>query len=478
MGTKASIIWFRLDLRLDDNPALRAAIERGGPVIPLYIWTPKEEDGWTPGGASRWWLHHSLLALDAALQRHGSRLIVRHGATQKELAAVVRTARAGAAFWNRRHEPAARRQEESVAARLRELGVDCHEFNGNLLMDPALVTNRQGGPFRVYSAFWRSCGATASPPEPVPCPKRIPAPQRWPRSLAIERLGLLPRPDWAAGLRDAWTPGAPGATRLLDQVCGGTIENYATDRDRPGITGTSRLSPHLHFGEISVREVWHMVSAKPAAAGSGLETFLKQLFWREFGHHLLYHFPHTTDLPLREDFAAFPWRSDDAQLRSWQRGETGYPLVDAGMRELWTTGWMHNRVRMVVASLLVKHLLIPWQEGARWFWDTLVDADLSNNTLGWQWTAGCGADAAPYFRIFNPVAQGERFDPNGAYVRRWIPELAALPPKWIHKPWQAPAAVLSDANVALGRNYPHPIVDHAEARARALAAYAQMRRDR
>jgi deoxyribodipyrimidine photo-lyase len=313
------------------------------------------------------------------------------------------------------------------------------------------------------------------PEKPYPAPKRLRAPAEWPASLQISKLGLEPKVDWAGGLRQTWRPGERGASRQMKAFLDRAIETYSTDRDRPDRRGTSRLSPHLHFGEIGVRQIWHAVRRHGAAADPSEEmhaTYLRQIAWREFSYHLLFHFPDTPRQALRPEFRRFPWRVDRKRLRAWTRGMTGYPLVDAGMRELWHTGWMHNRVRMLAASFLVKHLMIPWQEGAAWFWDTLVDADLANNTMGWQWSAGCGADAAPYFRIFNPVIQGEKFDPDGEYVRRWVPELTRLPNRWIHKPWEAPAELLSKAGVELGKNYPRPIVEHAAARKRALAALA------
>jgi deoxyribodipyrimidine photo-lyase len=287
--------------------------------------------------------------------------------------------------------------------------------------------------------------------------------------------------DWAAGLRAAWTPGEAGAKDALARFLLEALPDYAEARDRMGVAGTSRLSPHLHFGEVSPRQIWHAAAALQWQGGKGgtargAEKFVAEVGWREFAHHLLVHFPHTPDAPLRGEFARFPWREDPAARRAWQRGRTGYPVVDAAMRELWTTGWMHNRARMIVASFLVKDLLLPWQDGARWFWDTLVDADLASNTLGWQWTAGCGADAAPYFRVFNPVSQGTKFDGNGAYVRRWVPELARLPDGALHAPWDASPAELRAAGVSLGRDYPACIVDHAEARERALAALASLKR--
>jgi deoxyribodipyrimidine photo-lyase len=471
--TTPSLVWFRQDLRLEDNPALAAAVARGGGVVPVFLWCPKEEGSWTPGAASRWWLHQSLRALDAGLRARGSRLILRRGPARKQLEALALETGAGAVFWNRRYEPVVSTRDEKVQRALRRRGLIAESFNGALLWEPGEVSTRQGRPFRVYTPFWKAC-STRTPPEPEPAPDWLsPVPRRL-SSLALEDFDLEPRIDWAAGIRAEWTPGEDGARERLDRFAAEARAAYAGDRDRPDREGTSCLSPHLHFGEISPRSVWHRL--RPAS-GKSATVFLEELAWREFAHHLLHHFPHTPAEPLREEFARFPWRRDPAGLRAWRRGRTGYPLVDAGMRQLWATGWMHNRVRMVVASFLVKHLLLPWQEGTRWFWDTLVDADLANNTLGWQWTAGCGADAAPYFRVFNPVRQGERFDPAGDYVRRWVPELARLEAPWVHRPWAAPAGVLRAAGVRLGEDYPAPIVDHATARARALEAYARLRQE-
>jgi deoxyribodipyrimidine photo-lyase len=342
------------------------------------------------------------------------------------------------------------------------------------------VTNQQGRAFQVFTAYWRACAKLPRPSAPTAAPRRVPAPTVWPASVSLGDLALEPSIDWAGGLRAAWKPGVRGAAGKLRQFLNEGFTSYTTGRDRPDLAGTSRLSPHLHFGEISPRQVWHalrsrLVKSRSANADAAAQAYLRDLGWREFAHHLLLHFPRTVAEPLRPQFARFPWSRDTRSLRAWQRGRTGYPIVDAGMRELWTTGWMHNRVRMIVASFLVKHLLIDWRAGAAWFWDTLVDADLANNTLGWQWVAGCGADAAPYFRIFNPVLQGRKFDPDGGYVRRWVPELAALPPEWIHAPWEAPQAVRGSASVRLGEHYPRPIVDHRFARDRALRALRSIR---
>lgn len=486
-----AIVWFRQDLRLGDNPALRAAVERGLTVIPLYVWAPEEEGDWAPGGASRWWLHHSLAALDAHLRAGGSRLILRQGPSLAALPAIARSTGAIAVFWNRRYEPDIRDRDASVQEALRRNGIEAESFNGSLLREPWAIRNRSGKPFQVFTPFWRHCLALPDPPEPLPAPRTLPSPRTWPASVALSALSLEPKLNWAAGLRAAWRPGEAGAAAHLSQFLRGGFASYADDRDRPGLAGTSRLSPHLHFGEISPRQIWHALkrrtegaqgSSAPRLASSTLAVngwrscrFVAELGWREFSHHLLYHFPHTVAQPLRSEFGRFRWRSNPAWLRAWQRGQTGYPLVDAGMRELWATGWMHNRVRMVVASFLVKDLLVSWLEGARWFWDTLVDADLAQNTLGWQWTAGCGADAAPFFRIFNPSSQGKKFDPEGAYVRRWVPELAALPAEWIHEPHTAPPEALARAGVSLGKDYPAPIVSHTIAREVALEAYARIR---
>ena len=383
--------------------------------------------------------------------------------------------------WNRRYEPTVMARDEKVEAGLRAAGLQTESCNGALLHEPGAERNQAGRPFQVFTPFWGRCLACSEPSEPLPAPRRLSAPARRPASLPLAALDLEPKLDWSEGLRGAWQPGSTGAQGELRRFLREGLLTYAEGRNRPDLAGTSRLSPHLHFGEISPRQVWQAVrrfaetGCIPAAAWCRWQ-FLTELGWREFAHHLLFHFPHTPEQPLRESFARFPWRKHPGWLRAWQRGRTGYPLVDAGMRELWATGWMHNRVRMVAASFLVKNLLLPWQEGARWFWDTLVDADLANNTLGWQWAAGCGADAAPFFRIFNPVTQGERFDPEGGYVRRWVPELARLPAAWIHRPWEAPSVALVAAGVELGRNYPRPVVSLRLSREVALEAYRKTRR--
>jgi deoxyribodipyrimidine photo-lyase len=493
-------MWFRQDLRLSDHPALRAAMARG-PVVPVFIWSPDELGDTAPGAASRWWLHQSLAALDESLRALGSRLVIRRGRFAATLRGLAEEIGAEAVVWSRCAEPAWRAMDDSVRAALAQMDVSSEIHAGALLFDPEAIRTSAGGPFQVFSAFWRACLAQTPPNAPLPAPSHAQpprAPSAWPQSLSLADLALEPKIDWAAGIRANWTPGERGAQQRLDEFLAvrdggggksgngteGTIVNYDQARDRPATPGTSRLSPHLHHGEISPRQIWHAVHDRANAARAGdnlgddVATYLRELGWREFAHHLLVHFPKTPHEPLRAVFRDFPWAKAPAHLQAWQRGRTGYPLVDAGMRELWSTGFMHNRVRMVVASFLTKHLLLPWQDGARWFWDTLVDADQANNTLGWQWVAGCGADAAPYFRIFNPVMQGEKFDPRGEYVRRWVPELARLPERYIHAPWKAPVEALREAGVQLGTHYPHPIVDHGWARERALAAYASLERPR
>jgi deoxyribodipyrimidine photo-lyase len=472
-----SLVWFRLDLRLADNPALTTAVKLGA-VVPVFIHAPDEEAPWSPGGASLWWLHQSLAAFDASLREMGSRLIIRRGDSLATLQALLKETGAKAVFWNRRYEPAVTARDAQIKVALREAGLLVESFNGALLHEPWTIQNQSKKPFQVFTPFWRNCLTKPDPDVPPATPKSLPAPERWPKSLALAELELEPRIKWAEGMRAAWQPGEAGAGKMLKQFLANAFADYTDKRNRPDLRGTSRLSPHLHFGEISPRQIWHGV--RQYAEKSDVTTwrtsqFLAELGWREFAHHLLHHFPHTPTEPLREDFKRFSWRKDAAFLKAWQRGQTGYPIVDAGMRELWTTGWMHNRVRMIVASFLVKDLLLSWREGAAWFWDTLVDADLAQNTLGWQWTAGCGADAAPYFRVFNPVSQGEKFDPRGDYVRKWCPELARLPDEWLHQPDKAPPEVLVRAGVELGRNYPAPIVSHAIAREVALEAFAKLK---
>lgn len=487
MSHAPAIMWFRQDLRLDDNIALREAARDGRPLVAVWIWHPDDERPWAPGGAARWWLHHSVSALSADLARLGVRLVIRAGDPASELADIARVTGARSVHAAQRYEPWAGAQERRAADALSSMGVSCTFHAGLLLHDPSAIRTGSGVPYKVYTPFSKSVAAHVKVEPCISRPSAVAAADvSAVRSDTIERLSLLPRIAWDAVIADTWTPGEAGARARLDAFVpsrapeSAPIAGYATGRDEPASPGTSMLSPHLHWGEISPRRVWNTVERALAAASSGAGAkgalasnaakFKAEIVWREFAYHVLANFPATSDAPLRPEFSRFPWSDDAALRRAWERGRTGYPLVDAGMRELWATGWMHNRVRMSVSSFLVKHLLQHWMHGARWFWDTLVDADLASNSLGWQWSSGCGADAAPYFRIFNPVLQGEKFDPEGTYVRRWVPELAKVPAKWIHRVWEAPADVLSAAGVTLGGNYPRPVVDHAEARARALKA--------
>jgi deoxyribodipyrimidine photo-lyase len=471
-----AIVWFRLDLRLADNPALEAAVKHGGPVIPVYIHDPQAEGHWQPGGASNWWLHFALEDLAAQLEKAGSPLVIRSGDSLAELKKLVAETGAGLVTWNRRHEPLMVERDTKVKTSLRNAGLQAESFNGNLLHEPHLVKTLAGNPFQVFTPFWKNCLSNFTQfGAPVPTPKKLVGPHAPPKSVALAALKLLPEIPWDTGMRASWTPTRAGAEKRLRDFVAAPLKDYPTDRDIPKLDGTSKLSPYLHFGQVSPREVVEALRASGKLGTKAGEKYLAEIGWREFSQHLIHHFPATPDRPLRREFEQFPWQPDKKLLRAWQRGRTGYPIVDAGMRQLWATGWQHNRVRMIAASVLVKHLLQPWNEGAKWYWDTLVDADLGANTMGWQWAGGCGADAAPYFRVFNPVLQGLKFDPDGEYVRRWVPELAKLPTEWIHKPWEAPMDVLAEAGVRLGKDYPAPLVGLTEGRDRALAALKGMR---
>ena len=472
------IHWFRKDLRLADNPALLEAAESGRPVAAVYILEDGDSDPWPPGGAGRWWLHHSLASLDDSLKKLGNRLILRRGRPGEILPELARETGAEAVHVARLAEPHARELGGQVDDLLKPLGVRLRVFGGNLLFPPEKITTKKGDPFKIFTPFYKACLKKLPPGRPLPAPARLPRSRSPVKGDSLNDWELLPeKPDWSAGWLDLWTPGEQGALARLEAFSENSAAGYQEKRDRPDLAGTSRLSPHLHFGEISARACWHGVtsSGKPEAE-KGAESFLRQIVWREFSRHLLYHWPTFPEKPFRREFEHFPWTSDKKALGLWQHGRTGYPIVDAGMRELWATGWMHNRVRMIVASFLVKHLLIPWQDGAAWFWDTLVDADLANNSVSWQWVAGCGVDAAPFFRIFNPIVQGRKFDPDGVYVRRWVPELARLPNRHVHEPWKASKQELEKAGILLGGGYPFPVVDHAMARVRALDAFKQMRK--
>ncbi len=469
--TSTAIVWFRRDLRLADHPALDHARRNHAHIVPVFIWDPEAEGCWAPGAASRWWLHHSLVHLNERLQQLGSRLIVARGDTATELERIRTACAAEAVYWNRLYDPALVVRDTRLKQEISQRGLTARSFASTLLFEPWQLLKADDSPYLVFTPFWKQMQQRWQPPVALAEPRALSGPKHWPASLDIHALGLLPERDWTAGFSARWQPGERPARQRLDVFVNNAVHAYAEGRDRPDSHGTSRLSPHLHFGELSPGQVVRALDeAGELPDGQGRWSFLREIAWREFSAHLLFHYPHLPDQPLKTAFARFPWRAaadyrDD--LRAWQQGRTGIPMVDAGMRELWQTGWMHNRVRMIVASFLTKNLLIPWVEGARWFWDTLVDADLANNTAGWQWTAGCGADAAPYFRVFNPVLQGQKFDPDGAYVRRWCPQLTARGAGTLHQPLPYPNPTL---------DYPAAIVDLKLSRERALQAYARLRK--
>ncbi len=465
-----SIVWFRQDLRLADNPSLIAAAS-AGPILPVYVLDDDAAGAWAMGGAHRWWLHHSLQSLAADLAKHGAKLVLRRGDAAAILAELIKASGATAVHAGQMAEPWARTQEQAVQQALPE-GVPLHLHRTATLFDFGAVRTKTGGAYGIFTPFARAARAMGAPDAPKPAPKRL-------HGLTadtdpIESWQLLPtKPDWAAGFRATWKPGEATAQARAKTFMAERLSGYHAGRNTPGEDLTSMLSPHLHWGELSPGQLWHQ--AAEAGYGEGLEVYHTELLWHEFSTNLLWREPRMPDEPQRADFGRLRWREDPAGLRAWERGRTGVPIVDAGMRQLWQVGWMHNRVRMITASFLVKHLLVSWVEGERWFWDTLVDGDLAVNAQSWQWIAGCGTDSQPFFRVFNPQTQGEKFDPQGAYVRRWVPELAALPDRWIHAPWTAPAAVLEQAGVSLGKTYPHPVVALEEGRDRALAAFRAMR---
>jgi deoxyribodipyrimidine photo-lyase len=469
-GGSASVMWFRQDLRLADNPALHAAAADGRAILPVYVLDEAAAGAWAMGGAQRWWLHHSLEALARDLKALGATLVLRRGDAATIIPALAREIGATEVHAGRLVEPWARRQADRVATALGTITL--HQHRSSTLRDMDALRTKGGGVYGVYTPFARACRALGEMPPPLPALARLTAVAVPSEALADWRL-LPARPDWAGGLRETWQPGEAGAHARMRSFMARAIEHYAKGRDIPGQDFTSMLSPHLHCGELSPAQLWH--AAAEAAEGEALRVFQAEILWHEFAAYLLWHHPHLPNQPLRPDYGRLQWRNDEAGLAAWQKGCTGVPIVDAGMRQLWHTGWMHNRVRMITASFLVKHLLVSWVAGEAWFWDTLVDADLAANAASWQWVAGSGTDSQPFFRVFNPVTQGQTFDADGAYVRRWVPELARLPDRHLHDPWHAPDDVLAKAGVRLGETYPHKLIGLAEGRNRALAAFKAMR---
>lgn len=447
------IVWIRNDLRLDDNPALLAASKTGRPLILCFIWSEDDQTPYLPGGASRAWLHDSLLEFNKSLK---DRLIIRKGSYLEVLEKLITETKSACLYWNRCYEPHFIVKDKEIMAAFKERSIDVQSFNGNLLFEPWELATKQNKPFQVFTPFYKAC-QLLEVTDPFDAPSKLLFYSEPLAKEKVEALSLLTR----SPSLDLWQPGEEGAKSRLEHFINRALSDYAHSRDFPALDGTSRLSAHLHFGEISVRRLYKRINELETPSAT---SYIRELFWREFAAHLLFYFPKTPDEPMRTDFARFPWRRDPQQLTCWQQGVTGYPIVDAGMRELKATGWMHNRVRMIVGSFLVKHLLLSWKEGEAWFWEKLFDADLANNALGWQWVAGCGADAAPYFRIFNPILQGKKFDPKGIYVKKWVPELRAIPDKCVHTPWLVHCP-----------EYHTPIVDLDFGRMRALEAFTEMK---
>ncbi len=473
-------MWFRNDLRLGDNPALDAAAASGRPLVCLYVLEDPGSGQRPPGGASKWWLDKSLRALKDDISKKGGQLVLRKGRAADVLDTVITETGAEMVVWNRRYGAGGRCVDGQIKQDLRARGLTVDSYNGTLLNEPWTLETGSGGYYRVFTPYWKAVWKSYAAPYALSAPTSLDGPQL--SSEDIDDWGLHPSaPDWSEGFAPVWTPGEAGARQRLTEFVSNGAQGYDTRRDRPDLHGTSRLSAHLRWGEISPVTVWRTVRGAMDAgeiAQADAMSFLSELVWREFSYVLLFNNPGLADTNYNESFRHMPWRQSAPDLQAWQGGQTGYPMVDAGMRQLWQTGWMHNRVRMITGSFLTKHLLLPWQCGEDWFWDTLVDADPASNAAGWQWVAGSGADAAPYFRVFNPITQGSKFDPSGDYVRRWCPELERLPNKHLHAPWQAPASVLKEAGIELGRDYPRPVIEHMDGRQRALAAYETLKERR
>jgi deoxyribodipyrimidine photo-lyase len=470
-----ALVWLRQDLRCFDNPALASACDNHQIVIPLYI---LDDETNQLGSAQTWWLHHSLLSLEKELRKRGLQLFLRRGNPLEELFELIKRYDIDTVYWNRCYEPSAIERDTFIKNTLKEKDISVITSNGSLIHEPWTIKNKSGNYFKVFTPFWRHSSAQIIIPDPITLSGKLQSPPPIPESFSerLDEWKLLPdKPDWASDFHHYWEPGEKGAQKKLDHFITHFLRNYKDNRNEPGKNATSKLSPHLHFGEISVWQILRAIEHVKVHHNSDLpsiEHFLSEIGWREFAYYLLYHFPELPDKNFKNQFDAFPWHINEELLKRWKEGTTGYPIVDAGMRELWKTGYMQNRVRMITASFLTKDLLIDWRIGAAWFFDTLLDADLANNSAGWQWVAGSGADASPYFRIFNPVLQGEKFDPDGTYIRQWVPELSNVPNKWIHKPWAAPQGSLG---VTLGKEYPYPIVDHGKAREQALLQYRMLR---
>lgn len=467
-----ALYWFRNDLRLSDNSAWKLAVDSGSEVFPLFIHSELEDGEWAIGDASKWWLHHALADLEQQLDAKGLKLILRQGKPQQVLQELINELEITHIYWNKRYIPHQFEVDDRLHTELVKTGIEVEVANSSLLAEPWDVSSGSGQPYRVYTPFLKAFPGQENQ-SPVDSEGMPVVPGNWPTSLTLGDLELLPKVEWDAGFKTFWNPTRAGAIERLHQFSEKAMASYKARRDFPGEDGTSRLSPYLHWGQIGPREIVALINTMPDSKGK--ETFFREVVWREFAYHVLFHNPHTPTQPLQPAYAEFPWRESEADLQAWREGKTGYPIVDAGMRQLWQTGWMHNRVRMVVASLLVKHLLLPWQEGAKWFWDTLVDADLASNTLGWQWAGGCGADAAPYFRVFNPILQGKKFDPDGDYIREYVPELAAVPNQFLHEPWEMPASMQEYLKTIIGEHYPAPIIEHGFGRDRALAALQDLK---
>jgi len=477
---KKVIVWFRKDLRIHDNPALYYA-SKEGIVIPLFIWSEDEEKELKKGSASLWWLHHSLIVLSEKLQKLGAKLILQKGNSLEVIKKLNNETKADAVYWNERYEPSIIKRDQTIINELEKDQIELKTYQSHLLYDPYSILNQQNQPYKVFTPFYKQC-LKKEVTRPTKIPTSLLAYDKPIRSLTIDELELLPNIPWYEKFHKYWEPGEEGAIKQWKRFIRDGLYHYQKKRDIPTSDAFSKLSPFLSWGNISPKTIWHALEREKIIIGQNIlndqqhiEAFQRQLIWREFGYHQLIHFPSITHTPLRSMFRSFPWEKNEDYFMKWKKGKTGFPLVDAGMRELWETGFMHNRVRMLTASFLVKHLLIPWPNGACWFQDTLVDFDIANNAMGWQWTTGCGLDAAPYFRIFNPMTQGEKFDPNGDYIRKWVPELAKLPPKYIHRPWEAPKDILRKANIELGKTYPYPLVEHKAARERALAIYNSLK---